>query len=163
MSIAAAWAWYLDAMARLGAIDAWIRAGKPDPYEAKAADEGSAGVELTALNKALRPFFGAYAQLGKPKALDRYKTEHEDVRRIALVRLFAGFEADFQRSFAKRLKAAWDAIDGAGGPKRSEAAVLEVLPNSIELCLALFQRLDPRFSSSERRAGSTRSAGGGTT
>jgi hypothetical protein len=146
-------------MSHLGAIHEWIQTGKRDPHEsAPARPEGSVlaagvqerAVDVVVLNKALRPLLDGYWRLPKKQAIEKFKEEREDVRRIALIRLFSGFEADFQRCFAQQLKSAWDTLDPAGTPNRRGEGILEVLPNSIEVCLRLFQKLEPRFSGSEK-------------
>ncbi|KYF74727.1 hypothetical protein BE17_15245 [Sorangium cellulosum] len=48
------------------------------------------------------------------------------------------------------MKAAFDKVDPAAAAQRDEQQILLVLPSSIELCLLLFQQLQPRFSGSDK-------------
>jgi hypothetical protein len=147
-SLEAGWLSYLDGMARLKAIHAWIDRGRPEFY---AAEQGGERARAAGeINKVLRPLLDRYTGLSKKDAIESFKLEREEIRRIALVRLFSGFEADFQREFARWLKAAFDTVDEEYATKRSEADIHRVLPNSLELCLLLFQQLQPRLSGSEK-------------
>lgn len=161
--LGAAWSWYQESLKRLEAIGAWIKKSRPPFYETagrsapaemvstEAAGEGDERTgDPAELNRLLRPLLEPYANLSKKEALKRLKSDHDDLRQTALVRMFSGFEADFQRAFAGWLKATFDKVDPKLAARRDEKQILQGLPNSIELCLLLFQQLQPRFEGSAK-------------
>jgi hypothetical protein len=106
--------------------------------------------DLSEINKHLRPLLAPYAALSKKAAIEKLGGERDEIQRMALIRLFSVFEAAFQRGFATKMKSAWDASDPTYAEQRREEDILKVLPNSIELCLQLFQSLQPRFSPADK-------------
>jgi hypothetical protein len=128
----AALSWYEANISSLEAIQKWLRAGKP-----------SGDVTLLAL-------VGDYQHLSRQQALTRLKQQREDTQRMALVRLFSGFEADFRDAFAHRLKASCDALDPESSHARLHPEIAVALPESIDVQLRLHRALEPRFSGSDK-------------
>jgi hypothetical protein len=88
----------------------------------------------------LRELLGDLLQRKKVDRKALLKHEREDLYRLALMRLFAGFEADFKDGFL-------DYIKLRGGLSRKE--LQETLPDAISTWLVMYQVLEPQtFSKS---------------
>lgn len=117
--------WYDQQLAWLDAVDSWIRAGKKQPEDTS-----------------LRDVMMEYASLKDRDARERLRVRREDAQRMALIRLFAGFEADFKRIFVTFLVHRHEgSIPGN---------VRDALPKSIAVMLVIARSLEPRFSGSDK-------------
>jgi hypothetical protein len=121
----AAKGWYDQQVARLSAIDSWVHAGRKSPEEG-----------------ALRRLVDECVRLSKADAFGKLKAERGDVQRVALIRLFAGFEADFRLTFAAFLVRPHRGLDVED--------VRSALPPSMEHVAFLAQSLEPRFAKSDK-------------
>lgn len=121
--------WYEDRRQALAVIDEWMR-------------------ERPAVPAVLRPLVQEYQD--KKQGRERFKREREDLKRVALVRIFSGFEADFRERFPTWLKSKLDTLHPSQSGERRADAIRAALPDSIELSLGLFRALEPRFSGSEK-------------
>lgn len=124
-------AWYGARLAALTAIHTWIREGRPDAPQ-------------------VAPFLAGYVRLSKGDALKELAHEREDLQRMALIRLFSAFEADFRVALAAHLKRACDALSPGGTSPRNAGIIEAALPDSVELSLALYRALEPSFSGSDK-------------
>jgi hypothetical protein len=134
----AAIAWHKSEKARLRAIDEWIRAG----------------MQITS---PLKPFVAPYASSDGPTearkkfALDRLREATEDEERVALVRIFAAFEADFRMALAQMLHRACVRLRPANGAVPPLEDDLKHLPTMLH-CMPLAGVFEPSFSASDRNA-----------
>lgn len=96
----------------------------------------------------LLPLIGAY--LDKTNGREIFRREQADVEREALVRLFAGFEADFRDGYAIWLQRVTEIARPDPTPARIAETIRATLPDSIEQCLKMFRALEPRFHGSEK-------------
>jgi hypothetical protein len=88
----------------------------------------------------LRELLGDLLKCNKGERKARIKHEREDLYRLALMRLFAGFEADFKDGFLSY-------IERRGGLSRKD--IEETLPDAISTWLLMYQVLEPQtFSKS---------------
>lgn len=83
----------------------------------------------------LRELLGDLLRLRKGDRKARLKQEREDLYRLALMRLFAGFEADFRDAFLLY-------AEGRGGVSRKDLE--ENLPDAISTWLIMYQLLEPK-------------------
>jgi len=83
----------------------------------------------------LRGLLADLLPLKKGERKLRLKEEREDLYRVALMRLFAAFEADFRESFLAY-------IESRGGLSRKELE--ETLPDAISTWLVMYQVLEAR-------------------
>ena len=134
----AAVAWHKSEKARLRAIDDWIRAG----------------MDIT---NPLKPFVAPYASNDGPAgarkkfALDRLREAIEDEERIALLRIFAAFEADFRMTLHQMLHRACARLRPTSGALPPGQDDLKHLP-TMQHCMPLASGFEPSFSSSDRNA-----------
>lgn len=119
-----AWRWYETQRTRLKAVDDLIRDGR--------------SLIMPELEALLRDF----TSLPLKARLAKLKAERDDLNRMAFVRLFAGFEADFRVAFAGRLRATRAAQNA--NTTDSQDAVLHALGESIKFVMGLHATLDPR-------------------
>lgn len=124
-----AMAWYESRRQVLRVIDEWMR-------------------DRPVVPSVLLPFVQEFQD--KKHGRERFKREREDVKRLALIRIFSGFEADFRERFPVWLKTKLDTLHPSQSGDRRTDAIRSALPDSIELCLGLFRALEPRFSGSEK-------------
>jgi hypothetical protein len=122
-------AWYESRLQSLTVIDEWMR-------------------ERPVVPAVLRPLVQDFHD--KKQGRERFKREREDLKRVALIRIFSGFEADFRERFPAWLKTKLDALHPAQSTERKADVIRAALPDSIESCLSLFRALDPRFSCSDK-------------
>ncbi|XYH98879.1 hypothetical protein ACMHYB_03700 [Sorangium sp. So ce1128] len=125
----AAKAWYESRLQSLTVIDEWMR-------------------ERPGVPAVIRPLVQDFQD--RKQGRERFKKEREDLKRVALIRIFSGFEADFRERFPTWLKAKLDAVDPAQSAERKSEVIRSALPDSIESCLSLFRALEPRFSGSDK-------------
>lgn len=83
----------------------------------------------------LRDLFGPLLKLKKPDRKIRLQAERNDLYRMALMRLFAGFEAEFKAHF-------FEYIAQRSGMTRKQ--VEETLPDAISTWLVMYRVLEPR-------------------
>jgi hypothetical protein len=121
--------WYEAQQQALAAIDEWMR-GRPD------------------VPRVLMPLVKDYYD--KKAGRERFKQERAELNRIALVRLFAGFEADFRARFSVWLKIKLDTVHPDPSAQRTLEGIASALPDSIESCLILFRSFEPRFHGSQK-------------
>lgn len=117
--------WYDRQIVRLTAVDTWVRAGKKLPAE-----------------ETLPAVVAEYTPLAKKLAFEKLKAEREDIQRVALIRLFAGFEADFRQAFATALVRHRKELD--------VEQVRDALPQSIDLVTNLARSFEPRFTGEDK-------------
>ncbi|KYF66038.1 hypothetical protein BE11_20475 [Sorangium cellulosum] len=88
----------------------------------------------------LRALLGDLLRLRKGERKVRLQQEREDLYRVALMRLFAGFEADFKDGFFEYI---------ANRSGMSKKQVTETLPDAISTWLVMYRVLEPQsFSES---------------
>ncbi|MBK8257861.1 MAG: hypothetical protein IPK82_34985 [Polyangiaceae bacterium] len=88
----------------------------------------------------LRALLGDLLRVKKGERKVRLKEEREDLYRIALMRLFAGFEADFKEGFFEYV---------AKRTGMSHRQVADTLPDAVSTWLVMYRVLEPqRFSES---------------
>lgn len=88
----------------------------------------------------LRALLGDLLRVKKGDRKVRLKEEREDLYRVALMRLFAGFEADFKEGF-------FEYIGKRSGMSHKQVA--ETLPDAISTWLVMYRVLEPQsFSES---------------
>jgi hypothetical protein len=121
--------WYRVQDRRLLAIDNWMRERPPVPKQ---------------LNALIAPYYDK--KLGR----ELLKRERIEIERMALVRLFADFEAAFRDSFALWLKTKIDIACPDPRGLRTAIGIHNVLPDSIDACLNMFRSLEPKFLGSEK-------------
>lgn len=121
--------WYEARQQTLLAIEDWMR-DRPDVPKV--------------LTPIVRDFYDK--KLGR----DQIKRERAELKRLALVRLFAGFEADFRTQFCLWLKSKLDKAHPDPSGMRTAEGIAKALPDSIEACLTLFRSLEPQFHGSEK-------------
>jgi hypothetical protein len=117
--------WYECQRDELGAIHEWMRTRPEVP-------------------KPLLPLVRDY--FDKKQGPERFKAKRQDLQRIALIRLFSGFETDFKAAFSAWLKASLDRAHAANGALRKELTIDEALPESIKARMDIFRALEPRLS-----------------
>jgi hypothetical protein len=125
----AAKVWYEGRLQSLTVIDEWMR-------------------ERPVVTAVLRPLVQDFQD--KKQGRERFKREREDLKRVALIRIFSGFEADFRERFPTWLKTKLDTLHPAQSVERKADTIRAALPDSIESCLGLFRALEPRFSGSDK-------------
>lgn len=125
----AAKAWYEGRVQSLAVIDEWMR-------------------ERPVVPAVLRPLVQDYQD--RKQGRERFRREREDLKRLALIRIFSGFEADFRERFPTWLKTKLDTLSPAQSVERKASVIRDALPDSIEACLSLFRALEPRFSGSDK-------------
>ena len=131
--------WYAAEQRRLKAIDRWIHDG-------------------STITNPIKPFVEPYvSNTGskdeqRKRSLEALRVAVDDFERMALLRVFAAFEADFRATVAGmmrraivKLRPSQDAAVGA------ETAIAEHLP-TMDRCLRFASHLEPRFSESDRNA-----------
>jgi hypothetical protein len=120
--------WYESRLQSLAVIDDWMR-------------------ERPVVPAVLQPLVQDFRD--RKQGRERFKREREDLKRVALIRIFSGFEADFRERFPTWLKTKFDALHPAQSAERKAEAIRAALPDSIKSCLGLFRAFEPRFSGSE--------------
>jgi hypothetical protein len=83
----------------------------------------------------LRELLGDLLRLKKGERKLRFKAEREDLHRLALMRLFAGFESDFRQGFLSYLRTR---------SGLSEQELEETLPDAISIWLTIYRVLETR-------------------
>jgi hypothetical protein len=110
---------------RLGALDAWIDAGKPLPPQS------------------LVPLVAPYLSRNTSLAKRLLKETREESVKDAFIRMLSAFEQEFRAVFA-----AW--LHRRCGSSELDATIARELPESIRSVVQLAAVLEPRFSSSRR-------------
>lgn len=121
--------WYEARLGALMAIEDWMR-DRPD------------------VPKVLQPVVKDFYD--KKLGREQIKRERAELKRLALVRLFAGFEADFRERLCMWLVAKLNIAHPDPSGLRSAQGISTALPDSIESCVTLFRSLEPRFQGSDK-------------
>ncbi len=127
--LAAAKEWYEARQQGLVCIEDWMRDRQDVPR---------------ALAPLVRDFYDK--KLGR----EQIKRERAELKRLALVRLFAGFEADFRSQFSLWMKLKLDVAHPDPSGIRTQDGIARALPDSIEACLLMFRSYEPKFHGSEK-------------
>src|SRR3954469_23789397 len=98
--------WYESRLQSLAVIDDWMR-------------------ERPVVPAVLQPLVQDFCD--RKQGRERFKREREDLKRVALIRIFSGFEADFRERFSTWLKTNFDALHPAQSAERKAEAIRAAL------------------------------------